>query len=71
MPRADWVHTYLMLGMKLIVREWKATTLPPVSMWFTQLGIAVAHKGLAFRLVSQVEKYWAKWAEYIAYIHGP
>ncbi len=37
--QAEWVQSALMLGRKLIVKEWKATSLPSVRVWFSQLGI--------------------------------
>ena len=48
--QADWVQTFLMLGRKLIVTEWKATSLPSVRIWFSQLGIVAAHERLSSRL---------------------
>lgn len=69
--QAEWVHTSLMLGRKLIVSEWKKTTLPPVRVWFSHLGIVAAHEGLSYRLINQVERYHAKWGNYISFIKGP
>lgn len=34
---AEWVQIALMLGRKLIITNWKASTLPAPSLWFLQL----------------------------------
>ena len=69
--QADWVQTSLMLGRKLVVTEWKATSLPSVRIWFSQLGIVAAREHLSFRFTNQVDKYTAKWGNYISFIKGP
>ena len=39
---ADWTQTALMLGRKLIVREWRASAAPSASHWYAEIGSLAA-----------------------------
>lgn len=54
-----------MLGRKLIIMNWKASTVPAPSMWCVQLGKLAA---LSFRLSNRMELYHQKWGLYHAYM---
>ena len=56
-PLADWIHTALMVGRKIIVKEWKSEDLPPAHVWFTQLGTVAALERLSFKMNNQLDKY--------------
>lgn len=37
-PLADWTQTVFMLGWKLLVKDWKASSTPASTLWHTSLG---------------------------------
>lgn len=67
-PHAEWIQTALMLGRKLIVMNWKASSAPTAVLWFIQLGKVAALENLSFRLLNKVDLYMRKWEKYHAYM---
>lgn len=62
---ASWVHTAIMLGRKIIVKEWKSDSLPLSSFWFTQLSTVAAYEELSYKLLNRLDLYHSKWGNYI------
>ncbi len=66
-----WIHTAIMLGRKLLIREWKSGDLPSFSPWFIYLGTVAAYEELSYRMIKRLHTYHAKWGKYIDFIKGP
>lgn len=66
-----WIHTAIMLGRKLLIREWKSEDLPPSSLWFISLSTVAAYEELSYRMIQHLDTYQAKWGKYIDFIRGP
>lgn len=64
-PQIWWIHTVIMLGRKLLVRQWKLVDLPPSSLWFTQLSIVAVYEELTYSMANQLDVYHDKWGKYI------
>ena len=67
-PEARWILTAIMLGRKLLVREWKARDLPWPSCWSTQLSVVAAYEEMTYRLQNRLDAYYAKWGKYISLV---
>ncbi len=69
-PSAEWVQTALMLGRKLIISEWKASSAPSVNLWYNHWGRLAALEGLTYRLMDRVGSFHLKWERYLSSIQG-
>merc|ERR1711867_63407 len=69
-PVAEWIQTALMLGRRLLVKEWKAASAPAVSPWFSTLGQVAAYERLSYRLLDRMDKYDQKWGHYHIHLTG-
>ena len=69
-PIAEWIQTALMLGRRLLIREWKASSAPAVSLWFSTLGQVAAYERLSYRLLDRMDKYDQKWGHYHLHLAG-
>ena len=67
---AEWIQTAIMLGRKLLVKDWKSSTTPATSYWFSSLGQLAALERLSYRLMDRMDKYDLKWTHYHWHILG-
>lgn len=66
-PLSNWIQTVLMLGRKLVVKEWKAPSAPALDLWYAALGQLAALEHLSYRLLDKVEEYNLKWGKFHSY----
>ncbi|XP_038559289.1 uncharacterized protein LOC119891591 [Micropterus salmoides] len=66
-PLSNWIQTVLMLGRKLVVKEWKAPSAPALDLWYATLGQLAALEHLSYRLLDKVEEYNLKWGKFHSY----
>ena len=69
-PIAEWNQTALMLGRRLLVKDWKASSAPAISLWFSTLGQVAAYERLSYRLLDRMDKYDQKWGHYHLHLAG-
>ena len=61
---AEWIQTAIMLGRRLLVKDWKSASTPSPSYWFSSLGQLAALERLSYRLLDKMDKYDLKWTHY-------
>ena len=67
---AEWIQTAIMSGRRLIVKDWKASHAPTLSLWDSSLGQIAAYERLSYRLLNRTDDYDSKWAYYNMYTSG-
>lgn len=59
-PHTKWIHTAIMLGRKLLIREWKSEDLLPSGLWFISLSTVVAYEELSYRMTQHLDAYFIR-----------
>uniref|UniRef100_A0A3P9MG76 Reverse transcriptase zinc-binding domain-containing protein n=1 Tax=Oryzias latipes TaxID=8090 RepID=A0A3P9MG76_ORYLA len=67
-PLSQWIQTTVMLGRKLLVREWKGPSTPSFTHWQTSLGQLAALERLSYRLLNRMDDFNSKWSHYFEHI---
>ncbi|KAL2085077.1 hypothetical protein ACEWY4_018397 [Coilia grayii] len=68
---AEWVHTAIMLGKKLIVQQWKSTHAPSIRDWYNALSTVAAYEQISFTQLDRLNWYHCKWHKFIQHLHSP
>ena len=67
---AEWIQTALMLGRRLLIKDWKSASTPAPSHWFSSLGQLAALERLSYRLLDKMDNYDFKWGHYHIHVSG-
>lgn len=63
-PLAQWTQTTIMMGRKLLVREWRGPSVPSFALWHSSLAQLAALERLSYRLLNRVDDFNNKWSRY-------
>lgn len=69
-PLAQWTQTTIMMGRKLIVKDWKGPSVPSFSLWHSSLSQLAALERLSYRLLNKENDFHNKWSRYFTYINS-
>ena len=67
----EWVQTFIILGRRLLTRQWKVAHAPSVHDWHNLLARVAACEQLSFSLLGRTELYYLKWERLFLYIYSP
>lgn len=70
----DFIHTSIMVGKQIIMRNWRKLEGPSFKEWLTELAKVASYEQISFSIKDRTEKYMAKWGDYLEYIgnmNGP